>query len=425
MAPDGGGANRVGTARTFEFGSCLGRGGQGEAYRASLRSAGGLVQDVVVKLSNLDLPKGAVRRLRDEGRALARLNHPNIVQVVDLVELEGRAAVVTAYVPGVDAASVVRELSPAAAAEVASALASALTVTAAAGVVHRDVKPANVRLGPHGDVKLIDFGLAWAPGDREAHTASNVLVGSVPYLAPERFLERQARPAADVFGLGAVLYELLAGDKLHEGASITTISTRAADPAVYAAWLDQRLAALPPTARVAVPVLRRMLAWDPEQRPTAEAVAPDLEALARTLPGAPLRAWARARAWPDPPLVGAVWEGRVLDESLVDEDDVTTTADRTALTGARPAELGVPVRAFAEVAPLPSVETLPPRRAPRGKVAEAATLPIAPPPRPASSSPSRGPLLAAVAVGAVGIGALATFALLGVAGVVMWLTGSY
>jgi hypothetical protein len=208
--------------RRFQLEECLGRGGFGEVYRATMTSPSGIQSQVAVKVlhGDLDDASDALDRLRDEGRLLGLLDHPSIVRVIDLCRLEGRIALVTEYVMGADLKRCIRgsqPMPPAAVAEVVARLADALDTawktSAPDGtplqLVHRDVKPANVRIGRRGEVKLLDFGIARA-SLRLTRTATNLLVGSFGYLAPERLSVRpDVGPAADVFSLGCVWYEAL------------------------------------------------------------------------------------------------------------------------------------------------------------------------------------------------------------------------
>lgn len=205
---------------------CLGKGGFGEVYQARMSTGDGPGVEVAVKLLHASLGDNdqAVRRMKDEGRVLKRLSHPHILEVVDLTRLDGRVALITEYVDGADLSTLIktRDLPPRVAVEVAGAVARALHAawTTSLGergplrLVHRDVKPSNIRLGRDGSVKLLDFGIARSDEvTRGIVTASDLLVGSAPYLAPERFRKGPPLPASDVFALGATAYEALAGDR--------------------------------------------------------------------------------------------------------------------------------------------------------------------------------------------------------------------
>jgi eukaryotic-like serine/threonine-protein kinase len=162
----------------------------------------------------------AAERLRREARAAARLEHPNIARVLDLGEQEGRPYLVMELLEGESLAARVDRagaMAPAEASRVVAAVADALEAAHRAGVVHRDVKPGNVFLTSDGEVKVLDFGIASAVGDAAITTGD--LLGTPAYLAPERVLGHPATPAADIYALGVVLYELLAGRRPFEAGS--------------------------------------------------------------------------------------------------------------------------------------------------------------------------------------------------------------
>ncbi|HHO51504.1 MAG TPA: serine/threonine protein kinase, partial [Deltaproteobacteria bacterium] len=207
----------------LELGPLLGSGGFGEVYQARMRSRGGLQTVVAVKVThpNVILLDDAVTRLRDEGLLLARIQHPVVVRALDLLQIQGRLALVTEYVPGADLTRFVQGPDPippralvAVIGRVASALHAAWSAPGPDGaplrIVHRDIKPSNIRIGRHGEVRLLDFGIARFQGSARESTTSGVLIGSMPYLAPERLTGCQTLPPADVFGLGCCLYEGLA-----------------------------------------------------------------------------------------------------------------------------------------------------------------------------------------------------------------------
>src|SRR5688572_7575723 len=154
--------------RTFDWVRLLGRGGFGEVYLARMHSPSGLEQQVAVKLLPAGLAPGsrAVVRLRDEAHVLASLRHPVVLAPHDLAELAGRVALVTEFIEGEDLASCIDPHDPAplpvsTQLEVLEQVASALEVAwQQLRLVHRDVKPQNIRIGRHGNVKLLDFGLA-------------------------------------------------------------------------------------------------------------------------------------------------------------------------------------------------------------------------------------------------------------------------
>jgi hypothetical protein len=220
--------------------------------------------------------------MRQEARAAARISHPNVVTVHDVVVADDRPWIVMQLVEGQSLADAVERdgpLDPRRAAEVGVAVLAALRAAHAAGVLHRDVKPANVLLdrgGPAqaggaggGRVLLTDFGIAVIEGDTGL-TRTGEIVGSVDYLAPER--ARGARPgrASDLWSLGATLFTAVEGYSAFRRA--TAINS------LQAVVLEEA----PPTRRAGAlaPVIEALLAKDPDARPTAEHAAGLLAAVA-------------------------------------------------------------------------------------------------------------------------------------------------
>lgn len=323
-------------SRRFVFGRCLGRGSFGEVYAATMRSPGGLESPVAVKLlrADIDLRGEAVRRLRDEGRLLARLNHPAILKVFDLVTLRGRLALITELVDGADLAAFVTaesgdgEVMPVRAlvqslSQIASALDAAATTPGPDGplrLVHRDVKPSNIRIDRHGQAKLLDFGIArFDASDREVRTASDLVVGSVPYMAPERFVQRGVEPSSDVFSLGCTLYEGITGQRFYGSSNVAKISGLALQPELYRSTIAERIAKLSVAAGVKE-LLAELVRLEPSARPTASQVAARLEELADAIGGPTLRMWCRDREWPDPDGLDGPLEGETLVEGELDDD---------------------------------------------------------------------------------------------------------
>lgn len=275
--------------RRYRLGPLLGRGASAEVYRAR---RGDLGREVAAKVLRAGVSGEALARLRDEARILARLDHPGIVRLVDLVSLDGRPTLVTDLVDGLDAHAI-SPLPPRAALDVVAGVADALERAHQQGLVHRDVKPSNIRVGRFGQVRLLDFGIAWAR-DREARTASDVIVGSAPYLAPERLEEGTPGPACDVFALGCLLFELVTGRPLFEVKSYALHAARLSGQAWVDAHVEKSCAPLPIVIRA---LTMSTLAFAPADRPSAGRVAVLAESM--TASGATLRAWARTFAWPE------------------------------------------------------------------------------------------------------------------------------
>ncbi|MCA9567211.1 MAG: serine/threonine protein kinase, partial [Myxococcales bacterium] len=330
-------SSEAGNHRQFVIHDCLGRGGFGEVYRATMVSPGGLRTKVALKLLRSDVDPGgdALLRLRDEGRLLAALRHPCILKAYDLALLDGRIGLVTEFVDGVDLHQVVGDLGPRAAlavlGNVAEALDAAWTSSGHDGdeplrLVHRDIKPSNIRLSRHGEVKLLDFGIARSDEvDREARTGTGSTVGSLSYMAPERFSRRPPGPEADIYALGATLFELLAGRRLHDDPVPVEMFRLAANPSAHEQHVEEAIAELGEDTAPIVPLLRRMLAHTPEERPNAGEVARVAEELEESLEGPTLKRWARDWAWPEQERVAGSFDGRTITEGTLSRADVFDT----------------------------------------------------------------------------------------------------
>ncbi|WP_433467634.1 serine/threonine-protein kinase [Spirillospora sp. CA-128828] len=247
-------------ATRYELVEVLGRGGMGAVWRARDRTLG---REVAIK--EVSLPQGLddaqveriYARTFREARSAARLDHPGIVTVYDVVEEDGRPWIVMQLVraEGLDAV-IAREgpLPPGRVAAIGLDLLDALGAAHAAGVVHRDVKPGNV-LMPRGRAVLTDFGIATMAGD-ETLTQAGAIVGSPAYLAPEQARHQKATPASDLWSLGGTLYAAVEGRPPYRRPDVW---------GVMAALLSDD----PDPLRLAgplAPVLHGLLRKDPEQR---------------------------------------------------------------------------------------------------------------------------------------------------------------
>jgi serine/threonine protein kinase len=197
-----------------------------------------------------------------EARASARLDHPNVVQVYDVVHEGPYGWIVMEFVDGPSLHDVVQQrgrLSPPAAAQVGVAVLSALRAAHSAGVVHRDVKPRNVLIAADGRVLLTDFGLATVPAGESAPGGSGELLGSPFFVAPERLRGRDAGPSGDLWSLGATLYAAVDGRPPFErdtvAGSLTAALRESPNP-------SDRLGPLRP-------IIRDLLIKDPGRRASA------------------------------------------------------------------------------------------------------------------------------------------------------------
>jgi Protein kinase domain len=202
----------------------LGRGAMGAVYRA----VDPLIErEVAVKTLLPELPAEILAEVRErflrEARSAGRLNHPNIVTIYDVGEQDGIAYIAMELLEGRSLQQVLRERSrlPAAtAADIAAQVADALDHAQQYRIVHRDVKPANVMIAPSGRCKLTDFGIAYVPTSTMTQTGE--ALGSPRYMSPEQVLGVTVDGRSDIFSLGVVLYEMLAGRNPFQRESDTT-----------------------------------------------------------------------------------------------------------------------------------------------------------------------------------------------------------
>ena len=237
----------------------------------------------------------AAERLRREARAAARLEHPSIARVLDLGEQDGRPYLVMELLEGESLAARIDRagaMAPPEAARVVAAVADALEAAHRAGVVHRDVKPGNVFLTSDGEVKVLDFGIASAAG--EAALTTGEMLGTPAYLAPERVLGHPATPAADIYALGVVLYELLAGRRPFDDGS--EIELAMAHVHAHPAPLALAAPSAPPFL---VAACEQAMAKDPSARPPSAAAFAQLVRARRPVPASPPPARSPSRPrWP-------------------------------------------------------------------------------------------------------------------------------
>ncbi|WP_241778080.1 serine/threonine-protein kinase [Streptomyces sp. CT34] len=218
----------------------------------------------------LDADELATRHERTtrEAQAAARINHPNVVSVHDVVDDAGLPCIVMEYVPSTTLGDAIKEaaqsdtfLSPRETARIGRGMIAALRAAHSAGVLHRDVKPGNVLLGEDGRVVLTDFGIAVATGTSTL-TKTGELVGSIDYLAPERVKGGTPGPASDLWALGATLYQAVEGrPPFRKNTAVETAYAIAVDP------LDP-----PRNAGQLAPLIEALLAKEPAERPTVEVV---------------------------------------------------------------------------------------------------------------------------------------------------------
>ena len=292
MSADTGPRTRI-VAGRYALSGILGRGGMGTVWLATDR-----VLDRKVALKELtfsvyltDEERAILReRTMREGRAAARLDHPHVTTVYDVVEEDGKPWLVMKHVSARSLQEILEEqgpLAPAAVARIGLDLIEALDAAHALGIVHRDVKPANVLVDADGRAWLTDFGIATTTGDSSL-TTQGALIGSPSYMAPERANGDEPRPPVDLWSLGATLYAAVEGrppfDRGEAMATLMAVVSEHPAPTLRSGPLE--------------PVLQGLLTKDPALRSTGASARPQLAAIARGQVPAPA---APARPQPAPP----------------------------------------------------------------------------------------------------------------------------
>lgn len=251
-------------ADRYELLALIGRGGSAEVWRALDTSLG---RDVALKLVTA-AHDDSTARAADEARTLARLNHPGLVPVFDAgTDDDGRPWVVMELVEGEPLSDALARgpLRTDLAATIGRSVAEALEYVHGKGLVHRDVKPANVLLGTDGRSRLTDFGIARLI-DSAKVTSTGMMVGTASYLAPEQVAGEAVGPPADVYALGLVLLECLTGRREYEGSTVEVALARL-----------HRAPDVPHDLPLGLgPLLTAMTDRDPTRRPVAAQVAQQL-----------------------------------------------------------------------------------------------------------------------------------------------------
>jgi serine/threonine protein kinase len=260
----------------------LGRGGMGTVWLATDQVLERQVALKEVTFSvHLTGEERAILRERTmrEARAAARLDHPRVTTVYDVVEEDGKPWLVMEHVSARSLQEILEQqgpLSPAAVARIGLDVLAALDAAHDAGIVHRDVKPANVLVDPDGHACLTDFGIATTTGDSSL-TTQGALIGSPSYMAPERANGDEPRPPVDLWSLGATLYAAVEGrppfDRGEPMATLMAVVSEPPAPMLRAGPLE--------------PVLHGLLTKDPARRSTPEQARRQLSVLLSSPPPPP------------------------------------------------------------------------------------------------------------------------------------------
>ncbi|MBC8161505.1 MAG: serine/threonine protein kinase [Roseiflexaceae bacterium] len=292
----------------YEVQSLIGSGGMAQVYRGFDHTLQRPVAIKVLTEASAAQP-GLVARFEQEARFIARLRHPAIVHVYDYGEVNGLAYIVQELLPGPTleqelAAELVsgQRLPREDVLAIVAQLAAALDAAHSAGIIHRDVKPSNAMRNSQGQLVLTDFGIARATQAESRHTAAGLVVGTPDYISPEQVQGQEPTPASDIYALGVVSYEMLAGTRPFEADTPMGVLYKhlhQPPPSLVAVRPD-----LPPGVAQAI---GRALAKEPVQRYAsasqfARALAESWHGAPAALHSAPTMAWAPPTPIAAPPL---------------------------------------------------------------------------------------------------------------------------
>jgi serine/threonine-protein kinase len=315
--------------------SLLGSGGMGEVYLAEDTR---LKRQVAVKLLPAELTANGdrLRRFEQEAQAASALNHPNIITIHEIGRVDGLNFIVTEFIEGETLRQrMVRErINLLVVLDVATQAASALAAAHAAGIIHRDLKPENIMMRPDGLIKVLDFGLAklaeppTANVDSEAPTVATMdtkmgaVMGTVQYMSPEQARGLKVDPRTDIFSLGIMLYEMLAGRAPFAGETTADIIS------VLLQKEPQPLSTLAPDAPAELQnIVSKALRKDRDERyQTAKSLLVDLKTLEQELEfAAKLERSALAKADVSASTTSGAQSSATIDQSVASTLEVSKT----------------------------------------------------------------------------------------------------
>ncbi len=264
MASKHTGGASLGNGR-YELRGPIATGGMATVYKAwDTRVERIVAVKILRSLAKTD--RSAIERFRREAHAAARLSHPNAVTIYDFLEERGEHYLIMEYVEGVNLKQYLAQkgpLSPQEAVEITSQVCSVLQLAHANGFIHRDIKPQNIMITPAGQAKLTDFGIVRVM-EAAGLTNTGILLGTADYLAPEQARGDPLSPASDLYSLGVVLYEMLAGRPPFVGSSAVQVAMQHANnvpppPSKYNPHIPRALEL----------VVKKALQKEPERRYTS------------------------------------------------------------------------------------------------------------------------------------------------------------
>jgi len=229
MASRHAGGASLGNGR-YELGEPIATGGMATVYKAwDTRVERVVAVKILRSLAKTD--RRAIERFRREAHAAARLSHPNAVTIYDFLEEQGEHYLIMEYVDGVNLKQYLAQkgrLAPGEAVQIAGQICSVLQVAHTQGFIHRDIKPQNIMITRDGQAKLTDFGIVRVM-EAAGLTNTGIVLGTADYLSPEQARGEPLSPASDLYSLGVVLYEMLAGRPPFVGSSAVQVAMQHAN----------------------------------------------------------------------------------------------------------------------------------------------------------------------------------------------------
>src|SRR6185436_6931495 len=265
-------------AHRYRVEQVIGRGGMGVVYKATDTQLDEIVAIKTLPGDVMQRSQEDLERFKREIRLARKITHRNVLRTYDYGEAEGVYFISMEFVRGYTLSELLdeasnRQMAARATVGVSRQICRGLQVAHEQGIIHRDIKPQNVLINHKGEVKLMDFGIARMAEAPEAMTQAGLIIGTPHYMSPEQVQGRQLDPRSDIYSMGVMLYEMLAGRRPFESSSLTGVLTahitEKAKPLI-----DLR----PDIGREVNAIVMKCLAKDPKERYTdAGALLADLE----------------------------------------------------------------------------------------------------------------------------------------------------